>query len=225
MALNALVMHGPVEASEGADMWWDLSQAVARMLPRNARSIFFVDANGRVGDPVRVAIGPVHAEVESGNGQRFHSWLAALGLCAFSTFKCRGEGGTWRSSSGALRRIDYICGPQELLSRNFVTWVDFASNVSTKRDDHFPAILEIAWQPSTSVESPSWCRPLCDRASLSNASQVEAFTAAMSLVPAVPPGVDLNAHHAFLFRLLQVQGATFFLIPTRKPKESWISRS
>ena len=65
MALNALVMHGPVEASEGADMWWDLSQAVARMLPRNARSIFFVDANGRVGSSQSEAIGIAHADVDT----------------------------------------------------------------------------------------------------------------------------------------------------------------
>ena len=80
---------------------------------------FFIDANARVGSIVSEAVGDVHPDEESPNGALFHAWLLRLRLCALSTFRCKGHGGTWRSSVGQLRRIDYVCGSQYLLAVEF----------------------------------------------------------------------------------------------------------
>ena len=105
----------------------------------------------------------------------FHQWLLAIRAVAFSTFRAKGEGATWRSSTGYLRRIDYVCGDLQLLERQFDTWVDREIDVATVRDDHFPALLEFLWQPVGHCELAQWHTPFMDRAALKEGEAAKAF--------------------------------------------------
>ena len=108
-AMNVMILHAPVEGAELAEAWWLDSARIARNLPQEAASLYFVDANARIGSVLSGAVGEVHADPQSNNGH-FHQWMLSLGLAAYSTFRNRGSGATWRSSGGHLRRIDFICG-------------------------------------------------------------------------------------------------------------------
>ena len=91
-------------------------------------------------------------------------------------FVHKGESATWRSSTGHLRRIDYVCGDLQLLERQFDTWVDREIDVATVRDDHYPAILEILWQPVGHRELAQWHSPIMDRATLKEGEAAVAFS-------------------------------------------------
>ena len=80
------------------------------LLPQYAHNLYFIDANGRIASTCSVAAGPAQADEETVNGRLLHQWLLAVRATAFSTFRTKGEGATWRSSTGHLRRIDFVCG-------------------------------------------------------------------------------------------------------------------
>jgi hypothetical protein len=140
-------LHAPVEGGDTNEAWWAETLRIQALLPLHAHNLYFVDANGRLGSSCSEAVGSVMAEAKTVNGWLFHQWLLAIRAVAFSTFRAKGECATWRSSTGHLRRIDYVCGDLQLLERQFDTWVDREIDVATVRDDNFPAILNILWQP------------------------------------------------------------------------------
>ena len=163
IAIDVMVLHGPVEGSADAEGWWNDSAGHARLLPDPAAALFFVDAIARPGSVASITVGDAHAEPESSNGSLVHAWMLQLRLCDFSTFRCRGPGGTWMSSTGHVRRIDYICGPQRLAALPFDIVVASELDVATVRDDHYSVILEIVWRAQVDQHWPSWHRPVMNR--------------------------------------------------------------
>ena len=77
------------------------------------------------------------------NGHLFYLWMRQLGICAFSTFRCKGPGATWRPTLNTLRRIDVVCGPDWLMGFPFDTWVATDLDVATVREDHYPTVADL----------------------------------------------------------------------------------
>ena len=75
-ALNALVLHAPVDGSEAASAWWGEALAAARSLGVAAPTAVFVVANARIGSETSASIGPLNADAQSSNGWWFHDFLA-----------------------------------------------------------------------------------------------------------------------------------------------------
>ena len=145
--MNAFVAHSPIEGSEESETWWAESLRVAKMAPPTGCALYFIDAKGRVGSVPSECVGSVHLEAEALYGYLFQCWMRQLGICALSTFRCKGPGATWRSTQNTLRRIDFVCAPRWLMGYPFDTWVARDLDVSTKKDDHFPTVVELLWQP------------------------------------------------------------------------------
>ena len=164
--MNAFVAHSPIEGSEEGESWWVESLRVAKMAPPTGCTLYFIDANGRVGSVLSESVGATHADAETLNGHYFHCMMRQLGICALSTFRCKGPGATWRSTQNTLRRIHFICAPCWLMGFPFDTWVASDLDVSTKKDDHFPTVAELLWQPMPPCCPANWHSPLMSRASL-----------------------------------------------------------
>ena len=165
-SLNAFVAHSPIEGSEESETWWVESQRVARLAPTKGCTLYFVDANGRLGSVLSECVGPVHPEAETLNGYFFHLWMRQLGICAFSTFRCKGSGATGRSTQNTLRRIDFVCGLSWLMGFPHDTWVATNLDVATVKDDHCPTVAELLWQPLPPCSPACRHSPLVSRASL-----------------------------------------------------------
>ena len=216
-AMDALVLHAPVEGSEGAELWWGESFTVAKLLPAPTSLLCLVDANARVGSLISEAIGDDHHEEETVNGALFHAWLLRLRICAFSTFRCKGHGGTWRSSAGHLRRIDYVCGSQHLLAVEFdVVVVAREFDVATVRDDHFPVILELVWRATACWTAPSWAIATMHRQSVPEWVAAENFKRALQLAPVCPSSLPVDEHHAAVATMFKEEGARCFPIPPKR---------
>ena len=91
--MNAFVAHSPIEGSEESKAWWAESHRVARLAPAQGCTLYFIDANGRLGSVLSECVGPLHPEAETLNGYLFHPWMRRLGICALTTFRCMGPGG------------------------------------------------------------------------------------------------------------------------------------
>ena len=87
--MNAFVAHSPIEGSEEGENWWAESLRVAKMAPSTGCTLYFIDANGRVGSVLSECVGATHADTETRNGHYFHRWMHQLGICALSTFRCK----------------------------------------------------------------------------------------------------------------------------------------
>jgi hypothetical protein len=194
-------------------------------LPLHAHNLYFVDANGRVGSSCSESVGSVLAEVETVNGWLFHQWLLASRAAAFSTFRAKGPVATWRSSTGHLRRIDYVCGDMQSLGRHFDTWVDYEIDVATVREDHYPAVLEMVWQPVAHCELAQWHTPLMDRAALKAGEAARVFQDTISQLAVPDVATPVDAFHAYVLRTCQVQGSLCFPIPESIPRKEWLSAS
>ena len=83
-SIDVLIMHGPVEGSAESEEWWATSLRIAKNMPCLKDSLFFVDANARLGSVLSEAVGDVHAEPESANGAHFHAWLLAVPFPPFA---------------------------------------------------------------------------------------------------------------------------------------------
>ena len=125
--------------------------------------------------------------------------MTSCGLCSFATHRCHVPSATWRSTAKTMRRLDFVCGPISLLGRQFDTWVDRTSDVSAKREDHFPSVLEIAWQPHLGERLPQWGQPILERRALVEGPAVAAFRATMAMYPHIPQGTPVDAHHALFW--------------------------
>ena len=119
LSMNAFVAHSPIEGSEESETWWAESLRVAKMAPPTGCALYFIDAKGRVGSVPSECVGSVHLEAETLNGYLIHCWMRQLGICALSTFRCKGPGATWRSTQNTLRRIDFVCAPSWLMGYSF----------------------------------------------------------------------------------------------------------
>ena len=63
-----MIMHAPIEGSADSEAWWSESQRVATLLPSVGVTVFFVDANGRVGSSESMSVGSVNAELQTMSG-------------------------------------------------------------------------------------------------------------------------------------------------------------
>ena len=136
--------------------------------------------------------GDVQPDSETPNGYIFHQWLLRVQAAAFNTFRIKGPGATWKSSTGHLRHIDFVCGCPSLMTRQFDTWVDKTIDVATVRDDHDPGVLELLWQPLAVSAAPQWLNPIMDRSSMSDPALSRLFQDNLSrlLVPDVATPID-----------------------------------
>ena len=167
-------------------------------------------------------MGATRADVETLNGHYLHGWMRQLGICALSTFRCKGSGATWRSTRNPLRCIDFVCAPIWLMGYPFDTWVARDLDVSTNKDDHFPTVAELLWQPFPPCCPASWHSPLVSRASLKDGESAAHFRHWLSMVPVPPVSTPVEAHHALIVSALQEAGALFFPFPRKEAKQSWI---
>ena len=78
LSMNAFVAHSPIEGSEESETWWAESLRVAKMAPPTGCTLYFIDANGRVGSAPSECVGSVHLEVETLNGYFFIAGCANL---------------------------------------------------------------------------------------------------------------------------------------------------
>ena len=189
------------------------------MAPSTGCTLYFIDANGRIGSVLSECVGATHADTETRNGHYFHRWMHQLGICALSTFRCKGPGATWRSTQNTLRRIDFVCAPCWLMGFPFDTWVASNLDVATKKDDHFPTVAELLWQPLPPCCPVSWNTPLMSRASLKDEASSAHFRHWLSLVPVPPVCTPVEAHHAYVVSVLQEVGALFFPVQRKDEKK------
>ena len=104
----------------------------------------------------------------------------------------------------------------------FDTWVASELDVSTKKDDHFPTVAELLWQPLPPCCPVSWHTPLISRASLKDEASSDHFRHWLSLVPVPPVSTPVEAHRAYVVSVLQEAGALFFPVQSKEAKKSWI---
>ena len=131
-------------------------------------------------------------------GTTVHPWMHQLGICALSTFRCKGPGATWRSTQNTLRPIDFVCAPCWLMGFPCETWVASGLDVSTKKDDHFPTVAELLWQPLPPFCPVSWNTLFMSRAFLKDEASSAHFRHWLSLVPVPPVCTPVEAHHAYV---------------------------
>ena len=140
----------------------------------------------------------------------FMNGCKKLRLCAFSTFRCQGPGGTWRSTGGHLRRIDYVCGPSSLVDYPGDAWVARELGMATARDDNFPVVAELLWQPMPPCLPMAWHCPIMHRAACVEGEAALAIQHKLALVSPPPEGNPVDAYHAYVAGVLQSLGAELF---------------
>ena len=97
--------------------------------------------------------------------------------------------------------------------------------MTTKKDDHFPTVAELLWQPLPPCCPASWHSPLVSRASLKDGEAAAHFRHWLSMVPVPPEGTPVEAHHALVVPALQEAGTLFFPMQRKEAKKSWIRRA
>ena len=97
------VLHAPVDQGEDGDFtWWDQTLCILRPLFATVRNcVVLIDANARLGSIRSSSVGACNPELQSPNGNHFHSLLGALSLKAINTLVVSQP--TWKN-----HRIDYI---------------------------------------------------------------------------------------------------------------------
>ena len=94
-----------------------------------------------------------------------------------------------------------------------------------QKDDHFPVVAELLWQPLPPSCPVSWHTPLVSRASLKDGEAAGHFRHWLSFVPVPPEGTPVEAHHALVVSALQEAGALFFPTQRKEPQKGWIQES
>ena len=122
-----------------------------------------------------------------------------VGCTSLASVHCLPFGAKALGPLGVLRRIHCVD-----------TWVASELDVSTKKDDHFPTVAELLWQPLPLCCPVSWHTPLISRASLKDEASSAYFRHWLSLVPVPPVSTPVEAHHAYVVSVLQEAGALFF---------------
>ena len=110
-----------------------------------------------------------------------------------------------------------------MLERQFDTWVECELDVATVRDDHYPAVLEILWQPVAHCELAQWHTPIMDRAALKAGEAARAFQDTLSQLVVPDLATPVDAFHEYVLRTFQVQGSLCFPIPESVPRKEWLS--
>jgi len=109
------------------------------------------------------------------------------------------------------------------MAYQFDTWVAKYLDVATVRDDHYPAVLELVWQPRQHVVATQWLTPIMDRSLMKEPELMKGFQSSLSklLVPELSTPVD--AFHSYIIRKLQALGSCWFPLPDAAPHRDWIS--
>ena len=94
-----------------------------------------------------------------------------------------------------------------------------------KKDDHFPTLVELLWQPMPLCCPVSWHTPLIPRTSLKDEALSAHFRHLLSAVPVPPVSTPVEAHRAYVVSVLQEAGALFFPVQRKEAKQSWIQES
>ena len=82
------VLHAPVDQGEDGDFTrWDQTLSILRTVFATFRNcVVLIDANARLGSIRSSSVGACNPELQSPNGNHFHSLLSALSLKAINTF-------------------------------------------------------------------------------------------------------------------------------------------
>ena len=107
----------------------------------------------------------------------------------------------------------------------FGTWVASDLDVATKKDDHFPTVAELLWQPLPPCRPVSWNTPCMSRASSKDEAASAHFRHWLSLVPVPPVCTPVETHRAYVVSVLQEAGALFFPVQRKEAKKGWIQES
>ena len=112
-----------------------------------------------------------------------------------------------------------------MLGRQFDTWVDYEIDVATVREDHYPAVLEMVWQPVGHCELAQWHNPIMDRAAMKAGEAACVFQDTISRLAVPDVATPVDAFHAYVLRTFHVQGSLCFPIPESIPRKEWLSAS
>ena len=91
------------------------------------------------------------------------------------------------------------------MARQFDTWVDHCTDVATVRDDHFPAVLELIWQPLPQREPAQWHTPIMDRSAIEDAEASATLHSNLSLLAVPDLATPIDAFNAYVIRSFQMQ--------------------
>ena len=142
-----LACHAPHtgQPNDEIQSWWDDTMALIPLRYQHWDLLCLTDANARIGGEPNDSIGTCGAEGPDDKAEAFTNFITDLNLYIPSTFHRihQGPTTTWAHTSGARRRIDYICVPATWQTMQMKSWVqtDFASPLLC--DDHSPVHLTI----------------------------------------------------------------------------------
>ena len=196
--------HAPYEGhkSQEAARFWQKVGGVVASRPSGAQLVVLADSNGHLGSIGSTAVGVAGAECENGAGTAFHDFLISYGLSLPSTFPDSHRGGhcTWRVSSGAGHRLDYIAVPEDWFTGTLASsvWYDFDHVHDV--DDHQPVLLFCELARNTSCvavkHTARALRPQPD----TDPGQLQCFCYAVEALPAVDWQFDVDTHYATFVR-------------------------
>ena len=145
LKLLLIVGHAPSGSDTHMSQWWKTLPRVVPSAYRNWPSIYFLDANARVGSITTESVGDAGAMIENDSGECFHQWMIDHGLFAPQTFRDfhQGQHDTWEHGAGARARLDYVVLDKVLWHPQICTTVLTDLDISIKRTDHFAVKAEI----------------------------------------------------------------------------------
>lgn len=223
--LQFVCAHAPTElaAPEVKDTFWgSVDKTIGALDSRSpgALRFLFIDANGRTRADGRGHIGEEDGEAINDNGERLIHLLRGAGMVAFNThWQC---GYTWRSAHGPTARIDYVCGPGDLMKQ--VVACDIPGDVDlslTTKEDHraVRARLLIDRPGPAPAERTAAVKP--NKVNLTVPWRVEAFQSMMWRY-APPVGCSIDDHVADLAAYIKASAISAFGSAADRPRKPWI---
>ena len=185
-----------------------------------------VDANARVELNCGDATGALFFAEPDAAGSKFAELLLNCGMWAPSTHADAHDGPshTWRHSSGALSRIDYILLGGQRLAFDVRSWTDVELDLLTAHDDHWAVGVSarFCFRGFAMKHRPAKKMAYDRRRMLTDEGRAE-FAAELSKLPAIPWSTNVHDHaQLFQDRVLQAMRHCFLSPPTG-PRASFIT--
>ena len=150
-----IAAHAPHTGADERDIisWWENLQSQIPCRYSDWPRILLADANARIGSFPSRHVGPWQAEMDSEKSEPFLHFLSTNDLWIPATFEhCQsGAGTTWRHSTGKWLRNDFVAIPLSWNCQLVKSFVSEDVDLSTVKEDHALAILEITTQETRTL--------------------------------------------------------------------------